>query len=215
MKRYFLIILGTLFLSGCAAEKNIQLSDAFWQQKQNKIAVAGVKPAKPGVIKVGSQGLLDMAINSAMTHKLDTHLSKTDLSWYYSLPNDMASKLKQRHVAVIVAGSGMEVDEKRTAIIATEHHVNDVLVMRLQAVGVIRRYSGFIPIGAPEAYCVLKGELIDSTTKEVKWRHLAEVKLPVNGEWDQPPTFPNVTSTVREAITASRQEILDSFFSGH
>src|SRR5579862_6158591 len=176
MKQSILIIFSVLFLSACATEKNIPLQESFWQQKHHKVAVASVKPAKPGVTMVGSQGILDYAINSAMTNKLDTHLSRTNLSWYYSLPTDMALKLKEHQISAVNAGSDMSDDERQVANIAAEHHVDDVLVIKLQAVGVIRRYSGFIPTGSPEAYSVLKGELIDTSSKSVKWRHLAEVK---------------------------------------
>jgi hypothetical protein len=215
MKKTLSVAMCAILLSSCAAEKGVQLNETFWQQKQHKVAIVPVKPAKPGVTMVGSQGLVDLAINSAMTNQLDAQLRKTDLTWYHSLSNQIAAQLKQRHIPATVANTEMNLNNQRLASISAQHHTNEVLVMKLQAVGVIRRYTGFIPAGAPEAYCVLKGELIDTTTKQVKWRHLAEVKLPIQGKWDQPPTYPNVTSAVKEAIGTSQQEILDSFFSGH
>jgi len=213
MKHHIIVMLGALLLAGCASEKNIKLNESFWQNKP-KVAIAAIKPAKPGMTMQGSQGLLDYAINSAMTKQLDTHLSRTDLTWYYSLPHDLAHKLKERKVPVALLGRDMNDDAKYIANLAHAHQADDILVIKLQAVGVVRRYSGFIPTSSPEAYTVLKGELINTSTNTVKWRHLAEVKLPVQGEWDQPPSYPNLTQAVKLAIATSRQEILDSFFSG-
>jgi ABC-type uncharacterized transport system auxiliary subunit len=215
MQRLLLTIIAALFLSSCATQKNVPLQESFWQEKQHKVAVVSIKPAVPGVTMVGSQGLLDLAINSAMASKLDAQLSKMDLEWYYKIPSDMTEKLKQRKVIANMAGTNISDDDRNIASIAGQNNVNDILVIKLQAVGVIRRYTCFIPAGAPQAYCVLEGKLLNPVTKEVKWRHLAEVKLPVQGNWDQPPTFPNVNNAVKVAIDSSRQEVLDSFFSGH
>ncbi len=208
-----MLILSALFLAGCATDKNIQLNESFWQQK-HKIAIAAIKPEKPGVTKAGCQGLLDYAINSAMTNTLDTHLSKINLTWYYSLPKDFARKLKKNHIPAIIVDDQFNNDEMNITSLAARNKVNEIFIIKLRAVGVIRLYYGFIPISEPEAYSVLQGELINTSTNTVIWRHLAEVRLPITGEWDQPPYYPNITCAVQHAILTSRQELLDNFFSG-
>ena len=130
-----------------------------------------------------------------------------------ALPNELAQKLNARKVHAVVAGN-LSNDDNAIANVAAKYNVDDVLVMHLYAAGVVRNYNGFIPTSAPEAYCVLKGELVDSTNKTVKWRHLAEIKLPIQGEWDQLPAFPNAIAAVSQAIKLCRQEVTDSLFSG-
>lgn len=208
------IIMGTLLLTSCATQKNVSLNESFWEQKQRKVAVAAVKPQQPQLHKVGSQGILDYAINSAMTNKLDTQMNKTDLGWYYSLPEELSVRLKSNKINAVVAGNNVANEQKYLANLAARNNADDILVLELSASGAIRSYSGFIPNGAPQAFCQLKGELIDPTTKAVKWRHQAEIKVPVQGEWDQPPAYPNVTASVKEAIKLCKQEVMDSFFSG-
>lgn len=212
--RLIAVLLCSLFLVGCATEKNIPLSDAFWQEKNNKVAVAIVKPEQPGITKAGSQGLLDYAINSAMTSKLDKHLSKTNLTWYYSLSDEFSKKMQKLQVNAKTIDMIAAEDAKKYPGLAAQNNSDKILVIRLLAVGAIRNYSGFIPLSDPKAYCVLKGELLDVNTKKIIWRHVAAVTLPVQGSWDQPPAYPNLTSKMHIAIETSRQEILDSFFSG-
>jgi hypothetical protein len=215
MKKLLLTALSTVVITSCATQGNVALGDAYWQNKSHHVVVATANAPEPGVTKIGSQGLLDLAINQAMTNKLDTHVSKTtDVTWYYALSNELADKLKKQHVKVSLANHRIESDKTDMTSIAAEHQVEEVLILKLKAVGVIRRYSGFIPMGAPQAYCALQGELVDTRTKAVLWHHDAEVKLPIQGEWDQPPAYPNVTTTIKEAVTTSRQEIIDSLFSG-
>jgi hypothetical protein len=216
MQRIILVLLASLFLVSCATQKNIPLTEAYWQQKQNhKIAVALVKPPEPGVIKEGQQGLLDVVINSAMTNSLDKHLRKTDLDWYYTLPKEFMTQLNQRHVNADITDVIDSADKKTYAKIAAQSHSNEILVLRLYSLGAIRKYYAFIPLSAPKAFSAIRGELINVNNMQVIWRHDAIVTLPVDGSWDQPPAYPNLSGKLKLAMNTSRQEILDSFFSGH
>ena len=80
--------------------------------------------------------------------------------------------------------------------------------------GVRREYYGFIPTGAPQAYCVLAGRLTDLSDKKIWWSHDVEIILPVQGAWDQPPSYPNFTQALHLAMDEAREELVDSFFSG-
>lgn len=214
MKKLLITTLMGLFLTGCASEDNVVLDEAYWQKSPHHVAVTAVKAPEPGITFVGSRGLLDVAISNAVTRQLSTHIANTtDVSWYYSLPDEFTEKLKQRH---IIAKSVDQSNNEKINIpnIVTQHHVDEVLVLRLQAVGVVRPYNGFIPTGAPEAYCKVTGELVNTTSKAVLWRHKAVTKLPIQGEWDQPPTYPNVTAAIKKAIATSRQAIINSLFLG-
>ena len=75
-------------------------------------------------------------------------------------------------------------------------------------------YYGFIPMGVPDAYCVLVGELVDPKDKKIWWHHEAEIIEPVQGAWDQSPHYPNFLNALNIAINEAKQEMLDSFFSG-
>lgn len=203
-----------VLLAGCASQSNIKLADSFWQNKQQKIVVAATKAPTPGLHTEGQQGLLDVAINSAMTSDMDKALQRTNLKWYRHYPKKFVENLKQREVEASYYPEPIIADEKNYPGYMTRTNANRFLLIKLEAIGATRRYYGFIPTGAPEAYCVIKGELINDKNK-VLWRHKAIVKQPVQGEWDQAPGYPNLMNAVKATIKICRQEVFNSFFSGH
>lgn len=91
-----------------------------------------------------------------------------------------------------------------------------VLIFKLNAVGALRHYYSVIPTGAPQAYCDMTEELIDVRDyNKVLWRHQATISEAVKGGWDQPPSYPNISNTLKLAINSAQQKLSDSFFSGH
>lgn len=215
MKRFFLMFVFSCFLSACAAEKNIPMDASFWNKKSHhKVAVVSTKAPKAEVLTVGNQGILDMAINHAMAKNLSARLDQVDSNWYATLPNEMGNKLKSHKMTTVILSDLNFHKNEDLLNAANGQGADQILVIRLNGVGTIRQYTGFIPLGAPKAYVVLKGELFDASSKAVLWRHLVDVKVPVEGEWDQAPNYPNVMLALNQAIATSRQEIIDSFFSG-
>lgn len=210
--RYTLITLGLFFLSGCVTERNIALSEKFWQEKPH-IVIAQYKAPEPGMVVSGEQGLLDMAITRAANNTLIKKLRQNDMTWYKELPHKFAQGMKSRSIKVEVDPS--PITNKQS--IFAKAQGNKLLALKLVAVGVRRKYSlGFISSGAPQTYCLLLGELIDPHNKDKPlWRSEIEVMQPIKEPWDQAPHFTNLLAAVEEATQAASSELLDSFFSGH
>lgn len=211
----FFILISASLLAGCATEKNISMSETFWQHKPEKMTIAESKPIKPALYKVGNQGLLDMAINSAMTKTLNEQIEKSDETWYQSLPKEFANRLEKHNIKVRAVSEVVGDDEKSYPAFAARLGADELLVIRLEAFGATRNYYSFIPTGAPKAYCELYGELTNEKTHTVLWRHRAMASEMVQGPWDQPPTYPNLMNAIKLAASNAQEELLDSFFSGH
>ncbi|MBU0744376.1 MAG: hypothetical protein KKE11_03300 [Gammaproteobacteria bacterium] len=218
LSKIFLLILSIAFLSGCVTpEHNVKLPNSFWQTTNHKITVAKTKPKnKPALYKTGQQGVLDMAISAAVTQTLNKHLAKTNLDWYYKgLPQKFVTRLKQHNISSQIYQINIDPKQKKNATAIVHMDGDKLLLLELQTLGAIRNYYGFIPLGVPRAYCHLKGELIDKQNKNVLWRHVAKIEERVQGNWDQPPSYPNFTNALKEAVNSAQEEIIDSFFSGH
>lgn len=202
-----LIVTATLVacLFGCATkQKGVELSDGFWQNKHQTVTVATTKAPKPHLYKTGNQGgVPGRAVSEVMNIKLDHYLKTVGETWYETaLPEHFVTRLKQRDInAKLASGSFTQVGSDK------------LLLIKLDAYGVKRRYHGLIPAEAPQAYCVLTGELLDKNHK-VLWRHQSIATQPIQGEWDQPPNYPNLTDALRVAAHSAEQELLDSFFAG-
>ncbi len=226
----FITSICLIFLSGCATKHNVELSDKFWKEPKHKhkIAVARTAAPKAQVHQIGGQGLLDMAITSSMAIPVDRHLAKVDLSWYPGLQQSFLNKLRAHKLsAVAIQGSvnlkplrALNKDINQYADVNYSNIVapvggNKLLIIKLNALGAVRHYSSFIPLGPPKAYCSLTGELIDTQNHRILWRYIADVTMQVKGNWDQPPSYPNLTSALKVAMATAQQEVLENFFSGH
>jgi len=200
---------------GCAQQpRNVQLSENFWQNKNQKIAIASFKAPKPQVRTVGAQGLLDLAVNTTMNSGMNTFLKRTDLTWYKEINSSFANRLKEHTIKTSVLPQEFEHDKKSRELLLSQVEADKVLTLELRAIGARREYYSIIPKGAPEAFCVLVGELIDPKDKKVWWHHEVVIVQPVQGAWDQGPNYPNFTNALNVAVNEAKQEILDSFFSG-
>lgn len=218
LTKLYLLIISSSFLFGCATpERNIRLAEEFWQNPKPKVAIARIHPeSKPCLLKLGNQGLLDFAINSAVTNKLDRHLEKISFDWYHEeLPQKFVTELKRRNISAQIHEKSILPKQKKSASVIVEVAGDKLLLLELQGLGAVRNYYSFIPSSAPKAYCNLKGELIDRQDKKVLWRHFAKIEEVVQGEWDQPPHYPNLTNALKLAISSAQEEVIDSFFSGH
>lgn len=216
-----LILMGAI-LAGCA-QPNVELSESFWQNHQQKVVAVKNKKIKPSMYQQGQEGLLDMVVNSAVTDKFRTHLREMDLNWYSSLRGDFVHELNKRHIKA-KSGGTIDIadlprfhgdtkthDRKDFTVLAKRMPGDKLLVVKLDQLGAVRHYYGFIPLGAPKAVCALEGEMVDMKDNSVLWRHRSNVILAVEGDWDQPPAYPNFDRALKRAVRQASTELLDSF----
>ncbi len=199
-------------LTGCTIPANVRLPADFWSQPQHKVAIVSVKPPKPSLYASGNQGLLDYAISSSVNHDFIAYLAKSDLSWYEKFPQNLGQQLSQRKVAVKLYKAQIPNELINYAALAQETASNKVLVIKLKAIGALRYYYGFIPLGPALAYCSLSGELIEPQTRTILWRYQAKVMESVAGEWDQPPNYLNFAKALKEVTEKAQNELLKSLF---
>ncbi len=213
--RSIFVIIALIMLTSCATQKNVKLSENFWNNPKQKIALATASVAtKPQLYQHGYQGLLEIAISRAMNKQLNSHLMQTDLMWYQKLASNFAAKLNERGISTKI-DTQLNVNEKNYSQIASRAGSDKVLVIQLEAIGAVRNYYGLIPINAPQAYCVLSGKLINTSNNQVLWSYQTKVIRPVEGKWDQPPHYPELDHAIKIAINTAEHELIDSFFSGH
>lgn len=215
-------------LIGCAPAR-MSVKPSFWKETQLKVGVATIPSQKMAAYRTGSQGLLDLAINSAMAGSLEAHLQTLDTNKFETVADQYVQQLTERGLNArklarpvnphalqpFTAQESGEFAEKDMRPLAEKEGIDMLILLSLQQCGTTRNYYGFIPLGAPEAICVSKGEMIDLKTNQIAWRAYPEVKeatLPIEGEWDQAPDYQNVTRAVDRAMTHAQQFLVRDFF---
>ena len=99
-------ILATLLivtiLYGCAGTPAIiKMDETALADKTATIAIAITKLPEPGHMAMGSQGLLDIAINESMAGDLKTHLKTIDLSGFEKITTELADHMRSQGYNVI------------------------------------------------------------------------------------------------------------------
>lgn len=216
-------------LAGCVAHApNVAVKDRFWTEKKASVAVADAKQVnKPGLIKIGQQGLLDLAINNMMTNTFNTYLSHQSEDWYTDMRHQIATRLRKNHIrsteikrpvsiAALKENSQQDLanyTRENFAPIAARLGKDKLLLIQINEFGAERAYFGFIPKGAPTAVCSLEGRIIDLKNNKIEWRFQSKLAIPVKGEWDQPPHYANFQKALNVAVKTTTQELMDSLFS--
>jgi formylglycine-generating enzyme required for sulfatase activity len=232
MKRCFaLYALGAAVLATGCAPTRIGLRSDFWQERQIRVGVALAARPVAGTHKVGSQGLLDMAINAGMAADLNAHLQTLDVSDFEKIRDRFATELSNRGMNVVVLTGAVDPDKyppraeeapkienayvRDLTALRTEQKLDAILLLQVRRYGTIRSYYGFIPLGAPSGFFEAKGQLIDLRTGAMLWQAQMteqQATVPAMGEWDQPPAYPNLTAAIRVAISNGSQFLWNAFF---
>ncbi len=224
----FVMVFTMLFLTRCAA-KRIILKPTFWQQKESKIGVAVVKYPIAGAHRRGGQGLLDMAINEALAGNLKDYLRQVDMTVFSNIIDKFVQNLGEKGITAkridelidleqlqvfksSQSGNYTKVDFKP---LSQEKNINMLILLSIQSFGTIRPYYGFIPLGSPKAFCLAKGQLINLDNNAILWLYTMkelEASIPVEGKWNQPPDYPNLTKAIEKAIENAKTSLEKDFF---
>lgn len=230
-RRISLAALGAALLTSACAPARITVKPEFWQTRPARVAVALTPRPPAGAHKVGAQGLLDMAINSGMASDLNAHLETVDVSAFEKIRDTFVKELRARGMdAVALAGTldparyparaedAPKVENaygRDLGVLRTAQRFDAVVLLQVRAFGTIRRYYGFIPLNAPAGYFEVKGQMVDLKTGALLWQTLMaedQATVQVTGEWDEPPTYPNLTAALRTAVYNGGEFLWREFF---
>jgi hypothetical protein len=224
-----LAIAAAALLSGCAPAR-VAVKPEFWQSRNTRIGVAVATYPAGGAHKVGAQGLLDIAINSAMAGGLDGYLSKTKLPTFEPVCDGFVQELTKRGLPAKRLSGLVNPEElpdwkgeseeklfgKDVAALAQAQGVDVLVLLSVRRFGTIRPYYGFIPLGAPKGFFEVKGQMVDAKTNRLLWQTLiaeADASVEAAEPWDQDPNYPNIDAALRTAIENGKAFLLREFFS--
>lgn len=218
--RNLVMSVALLHVVGCATQQNVAIDKGYWQNKNQKVGIVVTKLPTPTGVKMGNQGLLDVAINEAVGNPLDKHLESLNLDGFNELREQISMLYEAKGIEAVLiedqpvhrelpdTDKGVGFAEKDLGALAKKHGVDQVLLVNVQAAGTIRSYYGFIPTSDPAGYCLAEASLIDAKSHKLLWRFKSEQKIAVAGEWDQPDAkFPNITTSFYKAVDMSTSQI--------
>lgn len=227
-----LVVVSVVVLSLAACAKpSVEMDPSLWSHKEYRIGVALIKHPDAAAHKAGAQGLLDMAINSAMAADLKTRMKTMKLDEFDTVRELFAAELQKRGMQAKIVETVIDPEQfaafeapsnvpklyfdRNLKGLAEKESLDLIALLSVEGYGTLRKYYGFIPLGKPMGFCMASGQLVDLRTNELMWRSTASEEqstVEVTGEWDQPPAYPELTDAVKKAIENSRAYIMQAFF---
>ncbi len=224
--RSVLLIAALAFLSGCATMyKPIPLDASFWQDRQPVIGVATEALPEAGMVMLGQQGLLDIAINKGNAAPIVDQLKKLDVKRAAAISDNLAKGLSGRGFKVnnlstidvkafpeLKPAANAEQYAPRDFSSLKSKGIDRLLLVSVVNVGTARNYYGFIPTSPPRAMFTVKGMMIDLKDNKLLWYNTHSATMAIADPWDQAPDFPNLSATVIKNLSEGAVTFERSFF---
>lgn len=220
-----LCLLGVTLLSGCAGTPQVPVvpDQAFWQQPSKRVGVIVSEIPKPNLALPGASCLLCMAAAEVANSSLSSHAETLSVDDVRTVGADIGGLLESRDIEVVEISEAPDLSDlpdyssevpnsaKRDfSTLADKYNISHLLVLNVNAIGMQRTYSSYIPTSDPKGYFNALGYLVDLSNNTYKWYRPVQVTKAVTEKWDEPPTFPALTNAYYQAIAEGKEVIISS-----
>lgn len=213
---------------GCAnVAPDVSLQSSYWQNKNQKVAVANTRFDAPDYYISGYHGLLDVARTVSKNSELIEYLKNTDIKWYDNLSHEFKTELDKKGIVAKVyadkinlkdfnkvKGKLQRKSEYDFSPLLDKVKARQLLLVELKSVGVEREYHGPIPKSDLKTMCKLEGRLVDLQSNKVLWRKNVHTYLPLgkNKILKQPLDYQNISDNLSKTVKTASTELLGDFF---
>jgi hypothetical protein len=218
------LVLG--LLGGCAAPpiKPIDVSDSIFSAKTEKVGVAiGVMP-KVDTQFPGAGCLLCLAAASLNHTKLTAHVQKLTTEDLAKIKDELILLLLAKGVTAVAIEAPIDLDKlgesnrkgdnaarRDFTSLKGKLGVDKLLVVEVNALGVWRNYSAYVPVGDPKAVLMGSGYLVNLTSNMLEWYKPVSVMKSADQQWDEPPSFPGLTNAYYQVLEMGKDELTRPF----
>jgi hypothetical protein len=224
--RSALLLAVLALLSGCVTVyKPIPLDASFWQDRQPVIGVAAEALPEAGMVMLGQQGLLDVAINKGNAAPIVDQMKKLDVRRAAAISDNLAKGLSGRGFKVsnlatldvkafpeFKPSANAEQYSPRDFTSLKSKGIDRLLLVTVVNLGAARNYYGFVPTSPPRAMFTVKGWLIDLKDNKLLWYNTHQSTAAIADPWDQAPDFPNLSDAVLKNVSEGSVLFERSFF---
>ena len=220
----FLLAVG--LLTGCVTppQKPVAMEQNYLQKGAKKVGVIMTEIPKPDVHLPGAACLLCIAAAEIGNSSLSDHVDTLIPDDFKLVESDLIKQLKAKKVDVVAIKDRLKLSELNEfdsnmegaprhdyRELRNKYGVNHLLVIDINEIGMIRKYSNYIPVDDPRAVVNGVSYLVDLSNNTFKWYKHIKVNKSASGNWDEPPSFPALTNAYYQAIETGREMILTEF----
>ena len=229
-KIIFTAIIISLLVGCVGVLKDIKLDADFWQRKPSKIAIVVTPyPITGNTFSITSHGLSGYSyiISKTMDAELIRVVREYDYSEFYTIKKLFADELAKRGFQVIeqnrnvfqLSAANLNDLEKNNSNLAhvkafkKQLNADYLILFHVDKCGYVED-NNLSPFRERDGFFSVDGFLLNLNTGSVDWKHiiLDFHGVPVSGEWNQSPDYPNIRKAIHEAIATSKNKLYNSFF---
>ena len=223
---YLTGLLSLLVLTGCSMappQPDLAINTDLLSQQETKIGIHYVAPNENATTHIrGANCLICYGVASALTSGLDTHLkakiSTEDLDAIKELVYTKYSKrfpnVRMVNLTTPVgdlkdfkADQQLGFARKDFKSFKEELDLDVLVIMQVRGYGAHRSFSEYIPNGDPQGYFSGLLYSIDLNTNAYLHYLSIDEKVQPTGAWDQPPSYPSVTTAYYQAVENAKKKI--------
>ena len=221
-KNFFIASLA-LVLAACGStpQPNVTLNTNLFGKQDLRIGIAYIPPKENATTHIFGAGcLLCYGVASALTSTLDNHLESTITTDELTKMKDLVLSeysLRSKNVEFVTLPTPIKklskfkgevgFAKKDFRALKEKLHIDLLVVLQLSRHGTFRSFSNYIPNGDPQGHVFGLLYSVDlNTNAYVQYLDIDEKVQPI-GQWDEPPTFPSVTTSYYQAIENTKQKI--------
>jgi len=224
--KHLSIVLIALFLTACGStpQPTVELKTNMFVDDKVKVGFVYNAPKDKATTHISGAGcLLCYGVASALTSKLDTHLESTIgteeltkikelvISKYKTRSENIELVYLPKAISKLKSFKGeLGFAKKDFRALKDSLNVDLLVVLQLNSHGAHRSFSNYIPNGDPQGHIAGLLYSVDlNTNAYVQYLEINENVQPA-GEWDEPTSFPSVTTSYYQAIENAKQKIKDA-----
>jgi hypothetical protein len=215
-------------LAGCAAKPQlpVRLSPmALSAAPSQRIGVVLAAVPKASLEVPGANCLLCIAAAQAANASIARHFDTLDSGDLLQVRDGIADGLRKKGLKAVIlpdlldlntlaeTGSSAPNGAKRDFTpLKQKFGLDKLVVVSVEALGVQRSYSAYIPTGAPYAYMRAIGYMVDLRSNTYDWYQPVQVfRTADGGNWDEPPNYPGLTNAYYQALETSKDRLLEAW----
>ncbi len=212
-------LLTTLFVVSACAPKKIALRQDFWGNTASRVGVALAPTPELDTHLLGLPLLQYGIIHSANSDV--RYMAKGNIDGSrFSVVRDRFVKLLNGKGIKAKAIPDVKYKKDQATEIAKANDVDTLIILKVKQWGTLRKYVTVLfvpgPIGPPEGYFNVEGQMVSLTTGETSWSAFMELPaavVPIEEPWDQKTEgFPNIIEAIKTAGENASLFLAKDFF---
>lgn len=216
-----LLVIGLALLAvGCAGTPQATVKmDKNLISDDTEVGIVTLLPSKATTHIYGAGCLLCYGVASGLTATLDTHLESTistdELEQIKAIVVDKYTSLTSKTTVVDAIdidklksfSGGLGFAKKDFRPLKEELGKDVLVVLQIDAHGAHRLFSSYFPQSDPKGYIAGLLYSVDLNTNAYLQYKVIDEKVQPDGDWDEPPTFPAVTTSYYQAAEDVKRDV--------